>query len=116
MAGRVTGSLEDLDPRSDLRATFNEPPVVPGRKDVGDALAGGPAALRQFLDATRFRPEPVLGTVHHQFSLWKHGVVCALLHQAPDMVRVEMRNQDCADLAAIDAGSLHVGWQMRGIG
>src|SRR4051812_16282948 len=107
MAGRMAESLDDLDSRSDLGTAFNEPPVVPGRKDVGDALAGGPATLRQFLDTARFCPEPVLGTVDHQFGLRKHSVVCALLHQAPHVVRMKMGDQDCVDLAAINAGSLH---------
>src|SRR3954452_6997808 len=112
MARRMAKRFEDLNAGHDLSATFDKPPILPCGKDIGDALSCGAPALRQFLNSAWLRPEIVLRTVDHQLRLRKDGSIGSPLHQAPDMVRVEMRDEDCADLRAINSARSHIARQV----
>ena len=116
MAGRVAGRREQANAGSDFRAVVDQLPVFPGRKHGGDALAGGSAALRQLLDPARIGPPIVFRAVDDQFGVRENGGVGALLHQPPDVIGMEMRDENRADLSAIDARGLHIGGQVGGVG
>ena len=115
MAGRVAGRRKDANARCHL-GPFRQASSSSRSGKRWRCAGGGPATFGQQLDPARVGPQVILDTVDDQFGLGKHGSVRAPLHEAPDMVRVEMRDQDRADLAAIDAGRLHVGRQMGGVG
>ena len=109
MARSMAGCREEPDSWSHFGVILNEFPVLPGRKNVGDALASGPAAFRQFLDPTRLRPPLVFHAVDDQLGIGEDGGVGAFFHQSPNMIGMEVRDQDRADLAAVDTGGVHVG-------
>src|SRR6476661_7383895 len=102
MTRRVADRCEQPDAGSDLSVILDKPPVLPRREYIGDALAGGPAAFSQFLDPAGLRPPLVFSAVDDQFGIGKDGRVGALLHQSPDVIGMEVRDQDRTDLAAVD--------------
>src|SRR6476661_9337970 len=106
MAGGMAGRRKQADAGGYFRVVLDQLPVLPGRKHIADALAGGLAAFRQLFDAAGFGPPFVLGAADDQLGVGENGGVGALLHQAPDVVGMEMRDEDGADLAAIDPSSL----------
>ena len=69
MTGRVSDSREEPDARSHFGIILDELPVLPRRKNVTDALAGRPAAFRQFLDPIGLRPPLVFRAVDDQFGI-----------------------------------------------
>ena len=95
--GRMTGCVADRGEEPDARRHFgiiiHKLPVLPRRKNISDALAGGPAAFCQLLDPTRLRPPLVFRPVDDQLGIGEDGRVGAFLHQPPDMIGMKMRDR-----------------------
>src|ERR1700743_815613 len=115
MARCVSARCEESHAGSHFCIILDELPVLPRRKNLSDALARGAAAFRQFLDPTGLCPPLVFGTVDNQLGVGEDGSVGAFLHQPPDMIGMEMRDQDRADLVAVDTGGIHVAGQVCGV-
>ena len=116
MSGRVAGHRDDTDARRDLGPVLDERPVLPGREDVCDPLRGGAAPFGKLLDAARVGPPVVFDRVHDELGVREDRRVGAPLHEAPDVIGVEMRDEDRADLRVVDPGRLHVGRQIGRVG
>src|ERR1700690_1088116 len=106
MAWRVAISVEDSDAWRDFSAAVDELPVLPFRKVLGDASPCGLAAFGQLVDAPGLSPELVLDAVRHKLGVGERWRVGPFLHQTPDVVRMEMRDEHGADVVAIDARRL----------
>ena len=115
MARRVAGRGDHAHAGRDFGVVFDEPPVLPAREDIGDALARRFARLGKFLDPAGLGPPVIFRAADDELGIREDGRVGALLHQAPDMVGMEMRDQDGADLRLVDAGGEHVGGQIGGV-
>src|SRR3984885_15652752 len=116
MARRMSDRREEPDAARHFGVILDKLPVLPRRKNVSDTLAGRSAAFRQLLDAAGLRPPLVFRAIDDQFGVGEDGGIGAFLHQPPDMIGMEMRDQNRADLAAVDTASLHVGRQVGGVG
>src|SRR3984957_21257547 len=103
MARRMAISVEDPDAWRDFGAALDELPVLPLREILGDAPPCGFAAFGQLVDAPILSPELVLDAVRHKLGVGECRRVGPLLHQTPDMVRMEMRDEHSADVVVIDA-------------
>ena len=98
VAGRVAGRIDEADAGGNLLLAFDQLEILPGREHGVDARAERLAGLGQLLDPARLRPPFVLGGAHDQLGVGEHGRIGALLHQAEDVVGMEVRDQDGADL------------------
>src|SRR5579872_3831246 len=105
MAGRVTVGIENSYARSDFSAALDELPVLPFWKILCDAASSGLTAFGKLVDATVLGPELIFDAVDDEFGVRERRRVRPFLHQAPDVVRVEMRDQNRADVGEVDRKS-----------
>src|SRR5262245_17781388 len=102
MARRVAGRVDEADAGSDFRLARDLTDVLPGR-EYGLHPAREPSPrLGQTLDDRRVGPELVFDVRYDDFDVGEDRLVGVLLHQAEDVVGVEMGNQDGVDLGRID--------------
>ena len=117
MAGRVARRGDQANAGRDLRAVLDQLPVFPGREHVGDSLAGGSAALRQLLDAARVGPPLVFRAVDDQFGVRGRRPRWCPSPSGPRHGRDgNGRSRIVSILRTIDAGGLHIGRQVGGVG
>ncbi len=108
MTRRMPGRIHKPNAGHHFRFTFDQPEILPVGEDRLNAGAERLARLGQLLHAPRFGPPTVLGGTNDQFSVGIVGGVSAFLHQAEDVVGMEVRDQHGADLGGIDPGALQI--------
>ena len=108
VAGRMARRSQASNARQDLDVVPHPRDVRPDRQRRLDAPRQSVPAVRQHREDLRVGPEVVLRRRHDDLAFGKHLGVGVRLHQAEDVIGMEMRNQDRVDVVGTKACRRHV--------
>src|SRR4029078_11760234 len=98
MAWRVAGRYEETAAVPDLGLAFHLANIFPVRERRLDAPCQSFSCLREPIDHRRIRPEFVFRVGNDDLGVRVERLVRFFLHQAEDMVGMEMRDENGIDL------------------